>query len=402
MGSNSRNIVSAMTWRNILLLLFYLAITGVYSDNCAYSGNCNADVKRLLAIRCDKDNFDAKCTCEGSAENSTFNTATCDTINTILTEENTFNKMDAGACEKLCRDDGVDKCSFFKLVEENRYLGGDKVCYLMDENQCNAESETTCDSSHCSSGGIDCDGTDPTTTTPAPANVNCKTAPLLTHNDDGEHLRWRCTDSQQVYFNIYDTKYYADTGSENVPAGTVCQATNKCKDYADPPGTVTPEANFYLSYKCAASADDPTQWIWQTNRNDDNNYDNDALEDFGDPNSVKVLKEAECKADPLVLNKESYNQDGLLISCTDSQVYYKDGKPEVSAPNTCMMTCDFFDVITFYPGRRNPDTMGERVWLFEMENGLTVNDGNADISDGEIDTVDPDGLLSPKNLLSCW
>merc|ERR1712198_364738 len=400
MGSNSS---STMLGRNILLFVFYLAIAGVYSavsadDNCQNSDNCNAEAKIRVKIICNDDSPDDKCTCQGSADDSSL-TLTCDNINNIINDTITFNAMDAAMCEDLCiADSKPDACKFFKLVEMNKYQGGDRVCYLMSGDQCNGRSNTTCDSGHCSSGGIACDGTNPTTTTPKPDSekVDWQTSPSLKHNGDGEHLRWRCMDgSEQV--PIYDAKYYANASSLSVPVGTVCMATNKCKKFGYPIGEE--HANFFLSYKCAAKQDDPTQFIWQTNRDDNGTFDVNALEDYSD---VKVLKEAECKVDDLELDEDSYTQDGLLISCTDSQVTYKDGKPYVSAPNTCLMTCEFFNALTFFPGRKNPDLNGERVWQFKMENDLTYDGTN---NEGVINT-DPsataDDPTTPKNLLSCW
>jgi len=412
MGSNSS---STMLGRNILLLVFYLAIAGVYSavsadDNCQNSDNCNAEAKSRVKIICNDDSPDDKCTCQGSADDSSL-TLTCADINKIINETITFNAMDAAMCEDLCiADSKNDTCKFFKLVEENKYQGGDRVCYLMSGDQCDDTSETTCDSGHCSSGGIACDGTDPTTPPPAADKVDCQTSPLLKHNDDGEHLRWRCMDGPDQV-DIYDAKFYANASTpKSVPPGTVCMATNKCKKFGYPKNQ--DHANYFLSYKCAPVDDDndpatPAKWIWKTNRDDGGEFDQDALEQYPPPGdglseTVQVLKEAECRVDDLVLDEASYSQDGLLISCTDSQVFYEGDVPHVSAPNTCLMTCEFFNVLTFFPGRKNPDVNGERVWQFKMENDLTLDGTDGGATEGEINTEDPSDPTHPKKLLSCW
>merc|ERR1712198_282164 len=112
MGSNSS---STMLGRNILLFVFYLAIAGVNSavsavDNCSNSDNCNAEAKSRVKIICNDDSPDDKCTCQGSADDSSL-TLTCDIINDTIT----FNAMDAAMCEDLCKADSKeadDACKF--------------------------------------------------------------------------------------------------------------------------------------------------------------------------------------------------------------------------------------------------------------------------------------------------
>ena len=67
----------------------------------------------------------------------------------------------------------------------------------------------------------------------------------------------------------------------------------------------------------------------------------------------------------------NYNQEGLLITCTDGDVYINEGvtKAIVPAENYCMLLCDMYRVLDFYPGwKKYPDdvaAIGERVWYYK-------------------------------------
>ena len=72
----------------------------------------------------------------------------------------------------------------------------------------------------------------------------------------------------------------------------------------------------------------------------------------------------------LLLASENYQQDGLLLQCTDSQVDTQDpAQPVINAPNTCFLFCNFYSVMkidTKWKDDYGPDDVlsGERQWRY--------------------------------------
>ena len=90
----------------------------------------------------------------------------------------------------------------------------------MSADQCNAFGERPCDSSHCGSGGLNCEGSSaqPGTTTPIP-EVNCPVDAV--YNENNLNLHWQCVDYEGVPVNIYDKT------SDGADTGTVCTAHHR-------------------------------------------------------------------------------------------------------------------------------------------------------------------------------
>ena len=151
--------------------------------------------------------------------------------------------------------------------------------------------------------------------------------------------------------------------------------------------TVDEEANYFLTYRCNASA---TAWVG------DADYDEFVL-DVDD-----ALTEPPCNADNLSLNPESYNQEGLLIQCTGEGVQIEGSEkiPVVPAPNTCLLQCDFYPVLTFYSDWKHEFggtvNMGQKIWFYRMYDDPTEVD--------ELDTDPKHDYLpnSVKNMIRCW
>ena len=62
--------------------------------------------------------------------------------------------------------------------------------------------------------------------------------------------------------------------------------------------------------------------------------------------SEGALTDPACSAPHLLLDSENYQQDGLLLQCTESQVDTQDpAQPVINAPNTCFLFCNFYSVM---------------------------------------------------------
>jgi len=411
-----------MTWR-IFLLCFSLVILGVKSQdnpNCANSYNCDVgdenDQKYYQKLTCAKkeDGTFEDCVCEDGLDTCPGDAAWFDGV----TGDNIETQ-----CEEICKTNGP--CAFYKYVENNQFQNppNARMCYMMNADQC-ASTGGTCQPSHCNSGGVVCDGVDPATTTPKPTDYECKVVDGFKYDPSGDNLHWSCVDGK----NQVDI-YGQDFSVSSVPPGTVC-STHRCYMYPDPPisdAETTPQPspgpssttpltssassasssstsasrsyesedrhNYFLSYGCLPFTDENSgiiTWKWTSSRGDEGEYDDAVLVDG-------KLKEPICSAPPLVLDKNNFNQEGLMITCTDSQVTFnEDGNPQINAPNVCIMTCDFFPVLTISPQWKEyaaeEENKGEKIWYFNMEEGLTYNGE----TEGEITNE------VAKNLISCW
>ena len=89
----------------------------------------------------------------------------------------------------------------------------------MSDDQCDGFGERPCDSSHCGSGGLHCDGdvTQPDTTTAKPDA--CPVAAV--YEENGLNLHWQCVDSSGQSVNIYENDV------KSVASGTVCTAHHR-------------------------------------------------------------------------------------------------------------------------------------------------------------------------------
>ena len=156
--------------------------------------------------------------------------------------------------------------------------------------------------------------------------------------------------------------------------------------------TVDEEANYFLTYRC--NGPDGT-WVGDATK-DTSSYDEFVLNGNGS------LIEPPCYPDDLRLNPESYNQEGLLIQCIGDGIQIEGSEkiPVVPAPNTCLLQCDFYPVLTFFSDWKHEFggtvNMGQKVWFYRMYDDPTIVD--------ELET-DPKNDYAPnsvKNMIRCW
>ena len=92
-----------------------------------------------------------------------------------------------------------------------------------------------------------------------------------------------------------------------------------------------------------------------------------------DPSIVSedgALIDPTCTARHLLLDRENYGQDGLLLQCTQSQVDTSEpNQPVINAPNTCFLFCNFYSVMkidTKWKDDYQPGEVltGEKQWRY--------------------------------------
>merc|ERR1712126_149203 len=133
------------------------------------------------------------CVCKDKTSDSTHNTGTCPSSNPAMAS--------ADNCKNIClvsHDDQTlaedEKCMFYKYVEDVYSENQSRKCYLMNKDQCNLLAHYPCHQDmNCVSGGIDCDGDVPiTTTTPTPAGY-CETDRMYHASQISDnYLHWYC------------------------------------------------------------------------------------------------------------------------------------------------------------------------------------------------------------------
>merc|ERR1712126_307507 len=123
-----------------------------------------------------------------------------------------------------------------------------------------------------------------------------------------------------------------------------------------------------------------------------NNYNEDVI-------SGGSLKEQTCNAAPLPVNIANYNQEGLVLTCTDGDVGYNtDNELVIPAENHCMLLCDMYFIRTIFVDWKEygPDDglkKGERVWYYQNNNGDPRH---------EIELVDTDSSNHVDSIIRCW
>jgi len=331
-----------MTRRNIFVLLMSLAVTCIKCQDpppdCTFADNCNAEgadhnIAHYTCAPGDGGNPADKCTCTG---------ASC--MDPIIP---TFDDID---CEQICKDES--DCYFYKSTEASGMIAS-KNCYLMNKDQCNGYVE--CDTTHgCTSGGTQCDGNEP------PKN-NCPVN--VTWDISDSKLHWSCISLDDGKpSNIYDGSV------TEVPTGTVCTAFHSCFRYPDDAST-----DYTLKYSCENKADG-SAGEWKSKRVDSSQYDDNVL-------GESKLIEPDCLPDSLTISKYPEQKADMMVTCTNTEIDANTGA--VTAPNECVVLCDFYPIIRFYPGWGD-DVTGERVWKYDgLIEDVDVDAGANFIVDGD-------------------
>jgi len=353
--------------KKILLLLCCFVAAGFCQLDCSFSENCNGQAGNMYEITCNKDagGGGPECSC-------TDGSATCPEAAVIGAL--TYDTFDAAACESQCTGD----CVFYKWTKDLGWFGGAKHCFNMKEDECDGLDSHPCDDpEHCVSGSVGdkCDGTN--TKPPPPIENACSFIDNFEYDKSGESLHWLCGD-----IDAYDGV------TTSVPTGTICTAHHSCSDYVDDENNPT---DYTLVYECKITGDGEGTWV--SFRNDDDKYLDDVTVevDEGGENrttaTVRKLKEPACATAPLNISADNYNQPGLLISCTDDPITVDEDDDTIfqaTAPNTCLLLCDYYPILSFYPGWTPGDDTGLRTWLYSMEDGITDPDDSTDVLDPTI------------------
>lgn len=325
----------------ISLLLASVSAQGDKAD-CTNKDNCNAEEKNQYVIQCVDGSQD--CTCTDGTEK-------CPSDSTP-----TANSRDE--CIAAC----TGNCIFWKFYQFPTY----SKCYLMDKDQCDAKSGHDCQESHNCYSGVATDDSCEVPPEPEPeftCNVGTGGAGMVL---DDRKIQWLCHAGGNP-LDIVDP--YVGT---TVPAGTVCTTDHKCKKFE-----VNGDGHDKLEYSCALKADSGANPVGEWKENG-SGHDADALNDDGS------LKEPSCDAEPLQLAAASYNQEGLIVQCTDGQV---NDDLQLPAPNMCLLLCDYYSVIYIFTDWNldgDGNETGEQVWFYRIvgdpdkpENNNIVDDNTA-------------------------
>ena len=114
---------------------------------------------------------------------------------------------------------------------------------------------------------------------------------------------------------------------------------------------------------------------WEARGNNDGKWVSQTLPSYTtNPTIVSAedgaLTDPTCKARHLLLDPENYQQDGLLLQCTQSQVDTSEPtEPVINAPNTCFLFCNFYSVMkidTKWKDDYGPGEVhtGEKQWRY--------------------------------------
>jgi len=352
-----------MTRRNIFLLVVSLLVTGIkcQESDCTFADNCNAEDGSIAHYKCDPDDGTRVfpiCECTGDSCTDPV-TETAENIETN--------------CKTLCTSEESSACKFFKYTQDADILGGAKHCYLMGSNQCDAHAGNPCRPGHCISEGIGCDGTDNPTI--APGTNKCPLIEEFKYDKSGNSLHWLC----MKFPDGDNVDIYAD-GTE-VDTGTVCTASHSCYLYPYPPpvtqGELPDGANYELRFKCQDNENgDGGEWKSDRTIGDEADTLGNAILNGG------KLVEPNCSPDPmpLVLDKYPTQKDqGMMVTCSDSAINPDNG--EVTAPNECILLCDYYPILRFNPDWVENSVKGEKSWIYTSLVDTDVDAG----ADGVVD-----------------
>jgi len=339
----------------ILVVCLAISAGRTVASTCDHADDCNEENAILVSVKCASD---GTCTCDdgGVSTEQCANT----NIDTLVGSLNYDIKH--ADCAQLCTDatftNGEKKCAYYRYRIEAG-PNAPKICYLMSDAQCDGYSTHPCrvqcsdndPDAHCCSNGIDCNNGVPPK--PVPQPEACEFDAAMEYDDTGESLHWICGGVDP----------YAQ---KKVDENTLCEAHHSCSQYGYPAGDSP--TDFVLQVKCAEDSDSPgpgKQYKWISNRASD-----EKLEDIV-PSILTdgKLIEPPCKTPELVLSEDQFKEPGLSIFCSDTDVT-PDFK--ITAPNTCILLCDYYELFTFFPGFSTDDP-NVRGWLYS-EDGATAQD----------------------------
>jgi len=372
---------------SLLCILSILSSVKGEDNECKFADKCYTEKAEdyVVKVSCDP-NTPLQCTCEDGIGTK------CSNDIDLSTPGVNYDNIDE-VCIELCIQLNPDKdnpdtaeCHYFKY-EMQPAPDHIKVCFLMNKDQCQKAPSGDCEHD-CHSEGMFCDGDHET---PPHGTGKCHTTTEYHASEPKNNwLHWYCRNKDGAAVSFTDDSFDEET---------YCFTHHRCNDY-DP---------MYENIRYVCTNVDGTTAEWQRFADQNTGTDYDGV--FLTADSDRKLQEALCNAPELELNVESYGQEGLLITCAGDPIKMvcdtdnppTNCKPKVPAENECLLLCDMYPILTFFPDWKkygvDEEKEGERIWYYRYQSAAPDSEPTALVTKPDAqDSADN----SVKNIIRCW